>query len=103
MQADFTLYIRDCLDTMREENRRQRWWPETLLYLHGQRPFEVFARAQSRQYFDEMKILFDIKDKSELEPMFQAMREQKLRIPRWEFESFDPGLLLGYTRLASKS
>lgn len=102
MQADFTLYIRDCLDAMREENRRQTWWPETLLFSRGHRPFEIFARAQSRQYFDDMRVLFDIKDKSDVEPMFQAMREQKLRVPRWEFESFEPGVLLGYARLATK-
>jgi hypothetical protein len=102
MQADFTLFIRDCLDSIRNGDQRQGWWPETLLYLRSERAFEIFARAQSRQYFDEIKILFDIKDKSELEPLFQAFREQKLRIPRWEFQSFDPALLLGYERLASK-
>lgn len=102
MQADFTLYVRDCLDALRTGSRQQ-WWPETLLYVrNGHRPFEIFARAQSRQYFDAIKCLFDIQDKSGLEPVFQAIREEKLRIPRWEFESFSPSTLLGYERMATK-
>lgn len=102
MQADFTLYIRDCLDSLRDNNQRQ-WWPETLLFLrHGHRPFEIFARAQSRQYFEKVKPLFDIEDKGAFEPMLQAMREQKLRVPRWEFESFEPAVLLGYERMATR-
>jgi hypothetical protein len=102
MQADFTLYIRDCLDALRDDGGQQ-WWPETLLYVRrGDRPFEIFARAQSRQYFDSMKCLFDVRDKSDFEPILQAMRDQKLRIPRWGFESFDPSALLGYARMATK-
>jgi hypothetical protein len=102
MQADFTLYVRDCLDSIRGDGRQQ-WWPETLLYVrNGNRPFEIFARAQSRQYFDEVKCLFDIEDKTAFDPMFKAIREEKLRVPCWEFESFDPNALLGYERLATK-
>lgn len=102
MQADFTLYIRDCLDALRNGDDQQ-WWPETLLYVgHAHRPFEIFARAHSRQYFDAIKCVFDVQDKTAFEPMFQAMREQKLNIPRWEFESFDPVALLGYERLATR-
>lgn len=102
MQADFTLYIRDCLDDLRGSDL-QNWWPETLLYVRrGHRPFEIFARAQSQQYFDAIKCLFDIQDKTALDQMFEAIRQQKIRIPKWEFESIDPAALLGYERLATK-
>lgn len=104
MQADFTLFIRDCLDSMRDNDvYGQAWWPETLLYVrHSHRPFELFARAQSRQYFEMVKRLFDIEDKAAFGTMLQAMQERKLRIPRWDFESFDPAALLGHERLATK-
>lgn len=101
MQADFTLYVRDCLDAIREE-KDQRWWPETLLYSQGgDRPFQMYARAQSRQYFDSLKCVFDVERKDDFEPIFKAIQEQRLRIPRWEFESFSPEALLGYDRLAT--
>lgn len=101
MQADFTLYFRDCLDALRDE-KQQRWWPETLLYAQGgDRPFEVYARAQSKEYFDSLKCIFDIQQKDEFEPLFKAIAEQRLRVSRWEFESFNPAVLLGYDRLAT--
>ncbi|MBI4464147.1 MAG: hypothetical protein HY647_05535, partial [Acidobacteria bacterium] len=100
MQADFTLFVRDCLDTLREDIR-QRWWPETLFWNQG-RTFEIYARAQSKQYFDSLKCLFDIEQKSDLEPLLKAIAEQRLHVPRWDFESFNPEVLLGYDRLATR-
>ena len=73
MQADFTLYIRDCIDCLREQ-RDQRWWPETLLYARGSGPFEIYARSQSLQYFEGLKQIFDIGSKKDLEPLFDAYK-----------------------------
>lgn len=102
MQADLTLYVRDCLDSLREE-KDQRWWPETLLYVHGRdRPFEIYARAQSKEYFDSLRCLFDIDKKADLDVLIPAYQKVQLRIPRWEFESFDPLVLLGYERMATR-
>jgi len=101
MQADFICFLRDCLDMLRQ-SANQQWRPETLLYLSNNRPFEIFARAQSRRYFDTMKSLFDIEDKREFKPMIQAFQDQKLRVPQWEFESFSPTALMGYEKLATK-
>jgi hypothetical protein len=99
MQADFVLYIRACLNTLR--NGDDRWWPETLLFASHHRPFEIFARAQSNQYFNNIKCLFDVQAKTDFDRMVQAMEEQKLRVPRWEFESFTPTALLGFDKLAT--
>jgi hypothetical protein len=102
MQADFVLFLRDCLDALRNETY-QNWWTETLLYAERQETaFEIFARAQSKEYFDRIKRLFDIEDKSNLQPLMQAFQESKLRIPKWQFESFSPADLLGYNLLATK-
>ena len=103
MQADFILYIRDCMDVIREEDRYQYWWPETLLYLdRHDSAFEIFKRAQSKEYFDQIKCLFDINKKEDIEPLMQAYREEKLKSPQWEFHSIYPDKLMGYESLATK-
>jgi hypothetical protein len=101
MQADFTLYIRDCLDCLGSE-REQRWWTETLLYSRGNSPFEIYARAQSKQYFELVKQVFDIHEKQDLSPLLEAYRTQKLAVPKWQFESFNPARMLGYEKLATR-
>jgi len=102
MQADFFLYLRDCLDCIRSQER-QRWWPDTLVYLNFREdPFEVFARAGSTQYFNRLKLALGINVKQELDPLIQAFKDQKLYIPRWEFESFNPFELLNYEHLATR-
>lgn len=101
MQADLTLFVRDCLDVLRTE-RRQHWWPVTLLYAGRQYgPFEIFARSQSQRYFDTMKQVFDIDTKEDLVPMIEAFKEQKLRTPSWEFRSANPFELMGFDKLAT--
>jgi hypothetical protein len=102
MQADFVLYLKDCLESIKSESY-QNWWPETLLYIerHGG-AFEIFARAQSTEYFDMVKRLFDIEKKEDLEPLIQAFKERQIKVPSWEFTSFNPAALLGYDKLATK-
>ena len=101
MQADFILFIRDCLDCLRSA-RWQHWWPITLLYASRQYgPFEVFARSQSAKYFENLKQVFDIETKEDLVPLVEAFREQKLRIPRWQFNSFSPFELMGFEKLGT--
>jgi hypothetical protein len=101
MQADFVLFIRSCLDSLRKEGY-QRWWPDTLVYTKMHHTaFEIFARSQSKQYFDKVKCLFDIKNKEEIDPMMEAFKSQKLKIPRWEFTSANPFILLGYDKIAT--
>jgi hypothetical protein len=102
MQADFILFIRDCLEMMRTTGY-QEWWPETMLYIGRlSSSFEIFARAQSKDYFDKIKCLFDIEQKKDLEPLLQAFKEQKLKVPSWHFTSFSPYGLLGFEKLATR-
>lgn len=101
MQADLVLFVRDCLDCLRAD-RRQHWWPMTLLYAGRQYgPFEVFARSQSAQYFENLGQVFDIQAKDDLIPLAEAFKEQKLRIPRWEDTSFNPFELMGFDKLGA--
>lgn len=107
MQADFVLYVRDCFDSLRHQTDqtwiRQVWWPQTLIYSERHRgPFQIFARAESREYFNRVKCLFEIEDKEDFLPVFQAYQEQKLYIPKWGWHSVNPAALLGYEQLATR-
>jgi hypothetical protein len=103
MQSDFILFIRNCFDLINSEVYRG-WWPETLVYIGRQNStFEIFARAQSNEYFDKIKRIFDIEDKKDFIPLFDAFREDKLSIPRWQFTSLNPELLMGFGSLATRS
>ena len=102
MQTDFTLFIRDCLDVIRNGSY-QEWWPETLVYIgRYSGAFEIFARAQSKEYFEKVKRLFDIENKDELGALMGAFKERKLRVPSWDFTSVNPADLIGYDKLATK-
>ncbi len=101
MQTDLVLFIRDAFNSIKR-GTHQGWSPVTLVYAEDYSgPFEIFARAQSKEYFDRLKCLFDINQKEELAPLFEAFREDKLRVPRWQFSSFEPAVLLGYEKLAT--
>ena len=104
MQADFTLYLRECLDSIRE-GRHPRWWPETLLHAHRVHgAFEVYARAQSTEYFRKISQIFDIGDKAEVAPIIEAWRNGTFRLPTFNspFYIFDPLRLMSYNNLATR-
>ena len=102
MQSDFILFIRTCFDAIMDEGY-QDWWPITSVYIERHNStFEVFARAQSNEYFDKIKCMFDIEGKNDFVPLFDAFRENVLSIPRWGFTSINPELLLGFENLATR-
>jgi len=98
MQADFVLLIRGDL-----YGEHDRWWPETLLYLDRfNGPFEIFARAESKRYFDKMKHLFDIQSPDEFKQLLEEYQLRKRKLPMWEFRSFNPAILLNIEKLATR-
>ncbi len=101
MQADFVSFIRDSFESYRNKVY-QKWTPVTLLYIKREgAPFEIFARAQSKEYFDKLKCMFEIQGKNELLPLFEAFENNVLHVPRWQFTSFNPKLLIGFENLAT--
>ena len=101
MQADFVLFLRAELEANEDWST---WWPETLLYLgHFHSPFEIFSRATSKSYFNKIKCLLAINEPQDLEGLLSNYKEDKRRLPRWEFESFDPQTLLGFDQLSKRS
>ena len=91
-------------NSLEDNDAYMDWWPVTLAYIGRQiGNFEIFARAQSNDYFDKIKCIFDLEDKNDFIPLFDAFREKKLIIPRWQFTSLNLELLLGFENLATKS
>ncbi|WP_018868546.1 MULTISPECIES: toll/interleukin-1 receptor domain-containing protein [unclassified Thioalkalivibrio] len=100
MQADFIAFMRAEIEA---EEDFSMWWPETLLYCHRPHgPFEMFARARSRAYFEKIKHLLLIDKPKDLEPLLQSYADRSRRLPRWEFEGFSPVVLLGYKELCTR-
>jgi TIR domain-containing protein len=103
MQADFILYVRDCFDSITEK-KDQYWWPETLLYIERyDGAFEIFARASSEEYFNKIKCLIGISKKQKLEPLIEAYNQGTIKVPQWEWNTFEPVVLMNYEKLATKS
>ncbi|KAA0132086.1 TIR domain-containing protein [Gimesia chilikensis] len=94
MQADFLLYIKTFA--------RYSWWPETLVYASDHYgPFEIFARATSRRYFDKMKCLLGVESAAELSEQITKFLNEGGRFPNIRHTFPDPEALLGIERLAS--
>lgn len=81
-----------------------RWWPETLLYIERYNStFEVFARCASQSYLSRVLPVLGIETKEDLRPLLQAYESRERQVPRWQFDSFNPGYLIGYERLGTET
>ena len=104
MQADIVIFIRDAFESMRSK-RRQKWWPGTLIYLeHFGGPFEIFARAQSTEYFNKLKNVFDIQNKGDFELLLETINKNELHWLESEFSLFTPEMskLIGFETMATR-
>jgi hypothetical protein len=100
MQADFVIFMRDAADSLKS-GRHNTWYPDTLVFLgHRSTPFEVFARARSKRYFEKIQGLVGVENKSDLEAILQAFAS-KLYRPQWNYYVLDPAELIGFKELAT--
>jgi len=100
LQADFVAFMRAEVEAKDTHNR---WWPETLVCLgHFNSPFEIFARSVSKSYFNKSKLLLSIEVPKDLEPLLKSYQDGSRKLPRWQFNGFNPALLLGYEHLATR-
>lgn len=96
MQADLVLFLRGAQDG-------ERWFPNTLLYAgRSYGPFEIFARSMSQKYFDSVKNLIGVADKRELGALLQNFKGPQSQLPRWQFDTFNPEVLVGYDMLGTR-
>lgn len=101
MQADFVLYLRDCIDSIPKGNMII-WYPYTLLYKgEWSPPFEIFLRAESKKYFDEIKCILNISTPKDLEILSEAIRTGKIRQLQFDHHFVDPIHLINFNKLAT--
>lgn len=100
MQTDFILFMRSQID---HPDSYYKWYPYSLLYLgHFPGAFEIFARAESRIYFDKIKCLLNIQEPADLDPILELYRTGKRKTPRWGHYTFDPENLLAFDSLGQR-
>lgn len=100
-QAEFVAYLRSEMAAV-ESNSWSRWWPNMLVFtrsMHG--PFEIFARAQSRAYFDRVKGMFGVKQIDDFKPVLEAHSSGE-RAPRYDYVSISISRLMGADKLATR-
>jgi hypothetical protein len=102
MQADFVLFLRDELHASDDLNSGMSWFPYTLVFaLHRYQPFELFIRAESMKYFEQMKTALGISSKDEIARLIQAFAERKRDLPQFGmFDRLHPERLIRLERIA---
>jgi hypothetical protein len=101
MAADFVLFLRAAA-----LEPSDRWYPETLLYtvFRFSHPFEVFARAESRAYFQRLSPVIGIGSRQEMEALIATYSADGGRwLPRWEYDSLNIPLLSNVANLQTRS
>jgi SEFIR domain len=103
MAADFVLFLRSAI---LDANDHRAWYPETLIYSQRIRgPFEIFARAESRSYFDRIAPVVAFKNKNVLEELIGTFsRDGKAGrwLPHWNYEVLDIAALSNVSKLQTQ-
>jgi hypothetical protein len=103
MQTDFLLFLRSEFRPKTDDYPLSYWFPESLLYATERHyPFEIFARAQSFKFFEQLIIALGISNKKELELLLEEYHKDARRIPRWDFDRIYPTILMGIEQLATQ-
>ncbi len=102
-QADFVAWLYH-LAHKPDESRFSRWFPHSILYACNQRrPFEIFARAESNNYLDRIKVIFGYDGLDDFKTLYAYIKQNAQSIvPRWEFESPNVKLLMNVEKLGLK-
>ena len=99
-QANFLLIFRASFI------ERNKWWPQDILLKYYQpcepNPLEMFARTESKSYFDKVKHAIGVQNKSELDNLISEWENRKITIPRWNHWKLDIKNLLGYENLCTR-
>jgi hypothetical protein len=81
MQADFILYLRSALNP--SDKYRDFWNARTAGHAEFYGVFEIFAKAASRRYFQNIKVLLNVQSKEDLEAKYKVAVDSE-RINRRE-------------------
>jgi hypothetical protein len=102
MQADFVLYIRDAAEAA-ARNGHNRWFPVTLVYAADRYvPFEIFARARSASYFQQIAPMLGLTSPSDFVALLGRFgKGDGLFIPTWHHHSLGVRELTGADKLGT--
>ncbi len=101
MQTDFILFLR--ADMIKNIKYSQRWSPFTLLYTSFRNThFEKFLRAESEGFFIKFKTMLGVLDVNEFKTHLNKYAKGELKVPTWEFETFEPSDLANQELLCTK-
>jgi hypothetical protein len=104
MQADFVLFIREAAYAV-ARGTDNRWYPATLVYVgHRSAPFEIFARARSTSYFQQIAPMLGLASLSDLTGLlgkFGTGAGAKLYLPSWGHFRLSPQELMDADRIGT--
>lgn len=102
-QADLLLFLRDELHPDDPLNQFHGWYPSTLMFsVNRYTPFELFARSQSKKYFQQVKTALGIETKEQLEKLLEDFKTGSRQLPRFGFRGVGIGHLLGLELIATR-
>ena len=103
MQAELILFIRDNLRPEDEDYPSALWYPDTLVYASRRyKPFEIFARARSTDYFNRVKVALGVEDKNGLLQLMEDFHSGQRRAPKWDFDTPDLHTLMNTEKIATR-
>lgn len=101
-QAEFVAYLCSEKSTLSSDSWRISWWPHMLVYARGNHgSFEIFARAESKVYFDRLKGMFGVKQPEDFKPLLEAHKDGR-RAPRYDYHTISIEFLMGAGKLATR-
>ena len=63
--------------------------------------FEMFLRSESTTYFDKVKPILAVNDKTGFDPLIKGIQDKTVYVPKWGFDSMNPLALMNYENLCT--
>jgi hypothetical protein len=109
MQYDLVLMLRSELRPGGDEGYSAYyydgpWFPRSLVYATmREHPFEIFTRAQSATYFDQVKVALGVKNKEQLLKLIEEFDSEERYTPKWgPLHRIYPATLMNIERIATR-
>lgn len=97
MAADFILYLRQVMTT-----DWAGWHPETLIYArHYSVTFEIFARARSVAYFNQIKGILGAPTADQFKDRMRTVMRDTRMVPSWDYQRVGIGELARVDEIAT--
>ena len=78
-----------------------RWFPDTLGASIALLKYSLYHHQ--KHILKKQNVYLGIDKPSDLSELMEAYKNDRQRLPCWQFDSFSPSVLLGYEQLATKA